>query len=40
VVMSRSGVDEVDSYFSKYLVHTLRVGERLEAGIYRICVGP
>lgn len=36
----RSGVEEVDTYFQNYLARTLRVGERLPPGFYRICVGP
>jgi hypothetical protein len=36
----RSGVAEVDAYFSHYLAETLRVGQRLEPGFYRIIVGP
>jgi hypothetical protein len=36
----RSGVEEVDSFFQNYLARTLRVGERLAPGFYRICVGP
>ncbi len=37
---TRSGADEVDAYFQNFLVHTLRVGERLAPGFYRISVGP
>jgi hypothetical protein len=40
VVTSRSGVDEVDAFFANYLVRTLRIGERLEPGFYRISIGP
>jgi hypothetical protein len=40
VPTARSGVDEVDSYFGKYLAETLRVGQRLAPGFYRISVGP
>lgn len=40
VVATRSGVEEVDGYFANYLVRTLRVGERLPPGFYRISVGP
>jgi hypothetical protein len=36
----RSGVEEVDNFFQNYLARTLRVGERLAPGFYRICVGP
>jgi len=40
VLTTRSGLEEVDSFFAKYLVRTLRVGERLAPGSYRIFVGP
>jgi hypothetical protein len=40
VLTARSGVDEVDSYFQKYLTQKLRIGVLLGPGIYRICVGP
>jgi hypothetical protein len=40
VPTARSGVDEVDSYFGRYLAETLRVGQRLAPGFYRISVGP
>jgi hypothetical protein len=40
VPTTRSGVDEVDAYFGRYLVDTLRVGQRLAPGFYRISVGP
>jgi hypothetical protein len=36
----RSGVEGVDDYFQRYLVQTLRVGQRLAPGFYRISVGP
>jgi hypothetical protein len=36
----RSGVDEVDTYFGRYLADTLKVGQRLAPGFYRIIVGP
>ncbi len=36
----RSGVTEVDAYFSRYLAETLRVGQRFTPGFYRISVGP
>jgi len=36
----RSGVSEVDDYFARYLEETLRVGQRLAPGFYRISVGP
>jgi hypothetical protein len=37
---TRSGVDEVDAYFQNFLAQTLRIGERLAPGFYRISVGP
>lgn len=37
---ARSGVEEVDVYFQKYLARTFRVGERLLPGFYRITVAP
>ena len=40
VPTARSGVDEVDAYFGRYLAETLRVGQRLAPGFYRISVGP
>jgi hypothetical protein len=40
VLTVRSGVDGVDAYFRRYLDETLRVGDRLEPGFYRISVGP
>ena len=40
VPTTRSGVDEVDTYFGRYLADTLRVGQRLSPGFYRIIVGP
>jgi hypothetical protein len=36
----RSGVDDVDAYFGRYLAETLKVGQRLAPGFYRIVVGP
>jgi hypothetical protein len=39
-ITTRSGVDEVDAYFQNFLARTLRVGERLAPGFYRISVGP
>jgi hypothetical protein len=35
-----SGVEGVDDYFQRYLAQTLRVGQRLAPGFYRISVGP
>lgn len=40
VLTAQSGVEDVDSYFQNLLVKTLRVGERLAPGAYRICIGP
>jgi hypothetical protein len=40
VPTTRSGVAEVDAYFGRYLADTLRVGQRLAPGFYRIVVGP
>jgi hypothetical protein len=39
-VTARSGVEEVDAYFQNFLARTLRLGERLGPGFYRISVGP
>lgn len=35
-----SGVVDVDDYFRRFLADTLRVGQRLTPGFYRISVGP
>ncbi len=40
ILTESSRVGAVDGYFKNYLVKTLRVGERLAPGFYRICVGP
>lgn len=40
VPIVRSGVGDVDDYFGRYLAETLRVGQRLAPGFYRISVGP
>ncbi|MDB6093604.1 MAG: hypothetical protein JWM32_1166 [Verrucomicrobia bacterium] len=40
VVTESSRVSAVDGYFQTYLAKTLRIGERLAPGFYRICVGP
>lgn len=40
VLTARSGAEEVDAYFLSFLVQTVRVGERLTPGFYRISVGP
>lgn len=39
-VTQRSGIEAVDDYFQKYLVQTMRIGQRLAPGFYRISVGP
>lgn len=39
-VVVRSGLDEVDSFFANQLARTLRIGEKLAPGFYRISVGP
>lgn len=39
ILTSGSGWDEVDSFFSNYLVKTYRLGERLHPGRYRVVVG-
>ncbi|HEY1765543.1 MAG TPA: hypothetical protein VGF85_11515, partial [Opitutaceae bacterium] len=38
--ISRSGVDEVDGYFGRYLSDVFRLGQRLAPGLYRVSVGP
>jgi hypothetical protein len=40
VLTSRSGMEEVDAYFQKYLTQNFRIGVLLEPGVYRISVGP
>lgn len=40
MMSAHSGVEEVDAYFRNFLVRTLRLGERLAPGFYRISVGP
>ncbi len=40
VLTAQSGVEEVDGYFQNLLAKTLRLGERLAPGAYRICIGP
>ncbi len=39
-VTTRSGVEEVDSFFREYLAKTFRLGERLTPGFYRVVVAP
>jgi hypothetical protein len=40
VLMVPSGQEAVEGYFGRYLAETLRVGDRLAPGFYRISVGP
>ena len=40
VLTTRSGIEDVDAYFQKYLTQKLRVGALLGPGLYRICIGP
>jgi hypothetical protein len=40
VLAAGSGSDEVDAFFSSFLVKTFRLGERLEPGRYRVLLGP
>lgn len=40
VLVGGSGWEEVDSFFRSYLVKTIRLGERLNPGRYRVVVGP
>lgn len=35
-----SDIEDVDAFFRDYLANTLRLGERLPPGIYRVVVGP
>jgi hypothetical protein len=39
-VARQSDVDGIDNYFQRYLTQTLRIGQRLAPGFYRISVGP
>jgi hypothetical protein len=39
-ITADSQVEEVNSYFKKYLTQTFRIGERLGPGFYRIVVAP
>ncbi len=40
VPVRRSGIDDVDAYFARYLAETLRIGQRFGPGFYRVSVGP
>jgi hypothetical protein len=40
VLTESSRIAEVDSYFNKYLVDVLHLGQRLAPGFYRISIGP
>lgn len=39
-ITESSRVEEVDRHYQVYLAETFRLGERLEAGFYRVTVGP
>jgi hypothetical protein len=40
VLASGSGWEEVDAFFRTYLVKTMRLGQRLNPGQYRVVIGP
>jgi hypothetical protein len=40
VLTQHSDVADVDAYFGQYLSDTLRIGQRLNPGFYRVSVGP
>jgi hypothetical protein len=40
VLTESSRVPAVDSYFREFLINSLRIGERLDPGFYRINIGP
>jgi hypothetical protein len=40
IITARTGAEDVDSYFQKYLAQNLRLGTRLGPGSYRIWIGP
>jgi hypothetical protein len=40
VLTEHSDAADVDAYFGQYLSETLRIGQRLSPGIYRVSVGP
>ena len=40
VLTQHSDVADVDAYFGQYLTETLRIGQRLNPGFYRVVVGP
>ena len=39
-LISRSGFEEIDAYFCRYLMQNLKLGARLKPGFYRVNVGP
>jgi hypothetical protein len=39
-LMRTSGSDAVDAYFRTFLVEKFRLGARLRAGFFRVCIGP
>lgn len=40
LLVSGSGVEEVDNFFRDYLVRSVRLGEKLAPGAYRVLIGP
>jgi len=40
ILAESSHVAAVDGYFQIYLEKTLHIGERLDPGFYRVCIGP
>lgn len=40
LLVSGSGVEEVDNFFRDYLAKSFRLGEKLAPGAYRVVVGP
>lgn len=40
LLVSGSGVEEVDNFFRDYLTKTFRLGEKLAPGAYRVVIGP
>jgi hypothetical protein len=40
VLTLHSDAADVDAYFGRYLADTLRLGQRLAPGFYRVCIGP
>jgi hypothetical protein len=40
IVVSSSGVSQIDQYFCRYLAGILRIGHRIPAGMYNLRIGP